>query len=209
MTIRTPGDELNAEIAKLSPDGAVTWLVQVTLPGGEVLRFCRFARTVTFLGFDWQPFPFNEPNIRHDGNGELVTSRLSYADPSGFMADLIRRNNQLDDAPVILYKVLTSLLATPTDGSGRLNYLRYDFIVARVVTNRLGGELELGKKPVESQPVPAKLGTRGTCPWTYKGPDCAYAGGLATCDRSWDGANGCITHDNAVNFGGFPGKPKQ
>lgn len=209
MSTRPAGDELNAEIAKLSPDGAVSWLVQITLPGGEVLRLARLNSPVTFLGFTWSPFPFNEPTIRQDQNGELVTSRISYADPTGFMADLVRTNNQLDDAPVILYQVITSLLTTPTDGSGRLNYLRFDFVVARVLTTRLGGEIELGKKPVESQPVPAKLGYRNTCQWTYRGSECAYAGVLTTCDRSWDGANGCITHDNAANFGGFPGKPKR
>lgn len=209
MTIRIPGDELNEEIARLNPSGASTWLVAVTLPGGEILRFCRSSSAVEFLGYSWTPFPFNEPSIRQDQNGELVTSRISYADPTGFMADLIRVNNQLDDAAVTLYHVFTSLTATPTDGSGRLNYLRFDFIVARVMTSRKGGEIELGKVPVESQPVPAKLANRWTCPWTYKDADCAYAGGLATCDRSWDGANGCITHDNAANFGGFPGKPRQ
>ena len=74
MTIRIPGDELNEEIARLNPSGASTWLVAVTLPGGEILRFCRSSSAVEFLGYSWTPFPFNEPSIRQDQNGELVTS---------------------------------------------------------------------------------------------------------------------------------------
>jgi phage-related protein len=42
-----------------------------------------------------------------------------------------------------------------------------------------------------------------TCRYrVFKGPECKYAGGTTTCDRTLDT---CTTLANTVNFGGFPG----
>jgi phage-related protein len=35
----------------------------------------------------------------------------------------------------------------------------------------------------------------------------AYSGGLATCDHTLDGANGCRAHEHSRNYGGFPALP--
>jgi hypothetical protein len=38
-----------------------------------------------------------------------------------------------------------------------------------------------------------------SCPWTFKGTECAYPGTETWCDQSW---NRCDTLGNSVNFGG-------
>lgn len=38
-----------------------------------------------------------------------------------------------------------------------------------------------------------------SCPWSYKGPECGYAGSLATCDKSFDD---CLAHGMQDNYGG-------
>lgn len=43
-----------------------------------------------------------------------------------------------------------------------------------------------------------------TCPWTFKGTRCAYAGVETWCDQSWDR---CVTLVNTPQFGGFPYLP--
>jgi phage-related protein len=52
---------------------------------------------------------------------------------------------------------------------------------------------------------PKRLYYQSTCMWQYKGVLCQYAGALPTCDLSYNGTNGCITHVNQVRYGGFPG----
>ncbi|OPY78296.1 MAG: hypothetical protein A4E65_02319 [Syntrophorhabdus sp. PtaU1.Bin153] len=43
------------------------------------------------------------------------------------------------------------------------------------------------------------------CPWTFKGTECAYAGAVTTCDKSWDA---CVAMVNEANYGGFRWIPK-
>ncbi len=52
---------------------------------------------------------------------------------------------------------------------------------------------------------PIRKQRKNRCAWRYKGAKCGYTGGLATCDYTLDGANGCIAHNNTQRFGGFPG----
>lgn len=203
-----PGSELRAEIAKLSPDGYVAWLAAVELFGGEVLRIARTQLPVTFLGEEWQPFPFDEPQIREDASGELISTRVGFVDPTGYIVDLIRKNNGLADRRVTLYKVPTALLNTPIDGMSRRNYLEHQFTVNSVTTSRTGATLELGAMSAVRLAVPQLLAGRNTCRWAYRGTECGYTGPLPTCDRTWDSANGCLAHDNAARTGLFPGIPR-
>lgn len=41
------------------------------------------------------------------------------------------------------------------------------------------------------------------CILEYKGCACGYSGDLPGCDKSWDGANGCVAHGNEERFGGI------
>lgn len=203
-----PGSDLLAELCKLSPDGYIAWLAAVELFGGEILRVARTQQPVTFLGETWQPFPFDEPTIRQDVSGELLSTRLSFADPTGYIVDVIRKNNALADRRVTLFKVSTALLATPTDGMSRRNYLTYVFTVVSCTTARTGATVELGSTSAVRLAVPQLLAGRNTCRWAYRGAECGYTGPLPTCDRTWDSSNGCLAHSNQARFGGFPGIPR-
>jgi len=39
-----------------------------------------------------------------------------------------------------------------------------------------------------------------TCPWTFKGTNCGYAGALTSCDKSW---TQCTERARTADFGGF------
>jgi len=65
--------------------------------------------------------------------------------------------------------------------------------------------LTLGSRnPLKSR-FPARIQWRDRCAWAYKSKECGYAGGLATCDYSLQGDNGCAVHNNTKRFGAFPG----
>lgn len=64
---------------------------------------------------------------------------------------------------------------------------------------------ELGAENLLDRQFPARRQFRDRCGWAYKGAECRYSGGIATCDYTLSGSNGCKAHNNAINFGGFPG----
>lgn len=68
-----------------------------------------------------------------------------------------------------------------------------------IVTFNLGAENPLTKR------CPKRLQYREICSFGYKSTECGYAGALPYCDFTLTGDNGCIAHDNATNYGGFPG----
>lgn len=63
----------------------------------------------------------------------------------------------------------------------------------------------LGAPSLLAFDFPRRRQTKDFCQWQYKGVECAYTGGMTTCDRTLKGENGCEAHDNVANFGGFPG----
>src|SRR5205085_10528274 len=68
-----------------------------------------------------------------------------------------------------------------------------------VVTFTLGAENPLALN------FPRHRQFKGRCVWRYKGYGCQYTGTKPTCDYTLDGDNGCVAHDNAINFRGLPG----
>lgn len=60
----------------------------------------------------------------------------------------------------------------------------------------------LGSENLVDRKFPGRRQLR-RCGWVYKSPECRYSGGLASCDYTLEGANGCRAHNNAINFGGY------
>lgn len=63
----------------------------------------------------------------------------------------------------------------------------------------------LGAENTLSKTFPRRRQTRDFCQWRYKSTDCGYTGGLATCDLTLRGTNGCDAHSNTIRFGAFSG----
>ncbi len=69
-----------------------------------------------------------------------------------------------------------------------------------VASWNLGAENPLRKM------FPLRKQEKDQCGFRYKQSDtCGYVGSKPTCDLSLDGANGCRAHNNAPNYGAFPG----
>lgn len=64
---------------------------------------------------------------------------------------------------------------------------------------------QLGAENAIMSTFPRRQQRRDFCQWRYKSTECGYTGPLATCDMTLQGPNGCNTHGNTINFGGFPG----
>lgn len=63
----------------------------------------------------------------------------------------------------------------------------------------------LGTQSMLGREIPRRRQLKDRCSWRYKSAECGYTGGLADCDYTLNGPNGCSAHNNTINFGGFPG----
>lgn len=63
----------------------------------------------------------------------------------------------------------------------------------------------LGMQNLIDQKFPGRTQFRDRCGLRYKGSECGYVGPLPTCSYTLTGSNGCQAHNNAPQFGGFPG----
>lgn len=75
---------------------------------------------------------------------------------------------------------------------------------ARSGTNDWSVSFQIGVENPLALRFPPRTQFRDYCGWKYKGRECGYAGDMPSCDFSFHGANGCIEHDNARRYGGFP-----
>ena len=80
------------------------------------------------------------------------------------------------------------------------------FQVTGASSNGYSISFELGVENFLAKQCPRRLQRQDFCGWQYKEPDtCKYTGSMLTCDRTLEGVNGCMAHNNTINFGGYPG----
>jgi len=79
------------------------------------------------------------------------------------------------------------------------------FKVISSSANNYSVTLKLGADNPLVHRFPSRFQFRDRCQWQYKSAECGYVGATTTCDFSLGDSNGCITHSNSLNFGGFPG----
>lgn len=79
------------------------------------------------------------------------------------------------------------------------------FEVTNATASDYSASFTLGAESGLAKIFPRRRQMRDYCAWRYKGAECGYAGGLASCDLTLQGTNGCAAHNNTLRFGGFPG----
>lgn len=80
------------------------------------------------------------------------------------------------------------------------------FQVIGAVAQEYRAQFTLGAENEAIRTFPRRRQTRDFCQWRYRDADtCGYSGGLATCDLTLQGPNGCAAHNNTGNFGAYPG----
>lgn len=142
--------------------------------------------------------------------GDLPQVQLSANDIGGVIRDKMNLYSGGVGFGVKLYIVHTSELfgATPGESIGSPHASTSEIEETFLVTNGsvTGAQItfKLGDKNELAKAFPRRRQLRDFCQWRYKGEQCRYVGGLTSCDRTLQGANGCATHVNTENFGGFP-----
>lgn len=187
---------------KIYTDEAFLFLLMIEVKDSsdtlvDTIYLVKNSENVIFNGNTYTASNF-EVHINVEANKEPDVS-ISAQDQTRTIQNYLDQYDGLVKSVVTLMVVHEGILPSG-DPEFEENFLVISSDVSEYVVN-----LKLGTESAVAQRFPNYRQFRNRCAWKYKGLRCKYAGPLATCDYTRDGANGCIAHDNEANFGGFPG----
>jgi phage-related protein len=172
-------------------------LDRVTRTVSETLRLAHNNENIVFRGLTYQAAAFDFSVTR--GKNELPVISLTIEDQTQVIQGLLQESQGGVDYPVRIYIVSSVNPDTPEMEENFTVIAAHTSSDSYAVTFDLGAENPLGLR------FPAHMQFRNRCRWLYKSPQCGYAGSKTSCDLTFDGANGCKAHANALRYGGFPG----
>jgi phage-related protein len=190
--------DVTAAIA--SAELAVCHLYTLTV-GGTTYRLCDLDRAVSSGGNAYSPGTLDGANIAHDQDGLSLSATLNVADLDDAWIDRFQTSGAVGHAVTIDYAFLntttwallgtavpvfigqTTAVSRDSDGQTVISCKSYD--------DRLNKEFPITKY------LP-------TCQYRrFKGNECQYTGGTATCDRTFATCNAGGGINNGKHFGGF------
>lgn len=190
---------LTAEKNKLDSTSAWLPLVTVYVTATEILRLVPNPTNIVFRGETYVAFGLEIDGITQDAKGGLHDVAISVANVTREISAYVEFN-ELRGARVELLYVNSANLADP---DAVVAEERYEIMSIQVKGNRFV-TFNLGHDRIQQHPFPGGRFLRDNCRWIYKSVECGYSGGLASCDKILEGANGCRAHVNVPRFGGFP-----
>jgi phage-related protein len=162
----------------------------------ETLYLVRNSESIVWNGHTYQPVPFDIELKEESGVLQSVT--LSITDYSR----MVMQRMQLYGGGVG-FTVTVSVVNAGNLGQGP--EVQEFFEVVGAEANAYVCAFTLGAENAIAHSFPRRKQTKDYCQWRYKGPECAYAGAMPSCDLSLKGPNGCEAHNNAPRFGAFRG----
>jgi lambda family phage minor tail protein L len=173
-------------------------LLAVTFPDSSVIYLCNNTEDVTFQGQVYSAIPFDIDVLAQDNQGKIPNVQLRISNVTRAMQAYLEAYEGGIGASVLLSIVNTAYLTE--------NYANLQLTLEVVgsssdsqwVTFSLGPPNPLTKR------FPPDIYMALNCRWVrnFKGVECKYAGGAATCKGTYAD---CQTKGNLANFGGFPG----
>lgn len=157
----------------------------------------------------------NDENIAFGGNlylaanfvieidqtqGEEPTVTVTAVDPTRTIASRLEAYAGGMYSSVRMTVVNTSRLDKPAE-------LTQDFEITGATTeeNSYTSTITLGSENPFQIRFPLHAQFRDRCCWRFKSKQCGYTGAATKCSYTLEGADGCRTKGNNLNFGGEPG----
>lgn len=219
MTI--PADELQS----LSPTAVIELfeLDATNIPGGSLYRFHagtnEIGTAIVWQGNSYTPYPIKAEGFEITTKGTLPRPSISVANVDGMLGMLVADLEDLIGAVVTRKRTLLKFLDAANfaggnpDANPSVAYPDDIYEVERKISETKSAVVfELvASLDAHGQMLPKRIIQATICGWVYKGTECGYSGGLATCNKSYNstsGDGGCRQHfplPAALPFGGFLG----
>ena len=162
----------------------------------ETLRFARNNEDITYRGFTYQKSAFSF-KVGESAEG-VPDVTVGFMDPTRVV---IRKIDEREGGAGWVMRIL---MIASNDLTSEPEIEEMVFVMGASI-NGYQVSFRLGARSPLTMRFPARMQWKDRCQWIYKGEECGYTGGLATCDYSLQGSNGCAAHNNTNRFGGFPG----
>ena len=190
--------ELHASLIDPYSGGAWIWLVEITIPGYSPIRYARNTENVIYAGALYTAYNFQVGIAKLASNGSVPRISLSVAQDA---------NCTLED----------KVNATQGAGGGTVKIIRTheDFFDTRITeceqlvriltcnSDTQAVYFQLGIPNPLLRKIPLRRGSSKICPYAtpslFKGPECQYAGGDATCVGTYEA---CCDKSNEEHWGG-------
>lgn len=186
---------------RIASDVAFIMLVEVDVTDGagtlvETLYFAKNTEDFSYQGNLYKRCGFNFQITESAQRVEEIS--LDLRDPSMTVANKLDQYDGGVGWRIRMMLVNTGNVTQPPEAE------QSAFVMGSKVKG-YGASLTLGSRNPLKTRFPARVQWRDRCAWRYKSTECGYEGGIATCDYSLQGDNGCAAHNNSHRFGGFPG----
>jgi phage-related protein len=170
-------------------------LVAIAAWGGATVRYAASDAAVTFGGnaYGARPFRVGLPEASQEGGDPRVT--LSLANHDLALSALCAAADPVGCAVTLTATFLDALTTSRTLLSG-LVVDSYGLTEEACTLTLVPGATGLRAR------VPGRRAAR-TCPWTFKGTECGYAGADASCLHTDEDCAARTGGSNLANFGGF------
>lgn len=191
--------DLITEKNKLTSSSAWLLLLVVEVSADTILRFAQNPEAVVFRGETYSPFAMKIEDIAQDLKGSLHEVSVSVSNVTREVSAYIEFHDLLG-ARVTLLCVNSAHVA---NDAAVVFEEHYEITEIKIKGSQFATFM-LGHDRISQHQFPSGRFFRDNCRWIYKSAECGYAGGLATCSKNLNGANGCRAHANVPRFGGFP-----
>lgn len=162
----------------------------------ETMHITHNTDSVIFNGFAYQPASFDIELKEESGAQQSV--KLSIKDYTKAVQQRMQLYAGGVGFGVTVMVVNADALSQPPEISEFFEVVGAESS-SYVCSFTLGAENNITKN------FPRRRQSKDFCQWRYKGDECGYGGAMLSCDLTLKGGNGCKAHNNAVNFGAFPG----
>ena len=193
------------QIGALSNQYPFVWLFEVRVPSDPVERILianhtadvAFGQDSTGADIIYEKWPFDVEDLSEDTGASLPGITISISNITREIQAFIEEYDGLEGEPCKLQLVNVTTLASGA-------YLEYS---AQILTSQADESVvavEIGSYDLQRQVFPSNRAIKLFCRHRYQGIRCGYTGSLPTCDKSLNGPDGCVVHENEDSFGGFP-----
>lgn len=221
--------DINAELQSLTPNALIELFILDTSVIGFATIDYFFAGTdinrlpIVFQGISYQPIPLEASGFEFSGQGATPKPTLTVSNAGGIISATALQYNDLVGAKVTRKRTFMKFLddqptADPTQELAQDVY----FVNRKVSENAIEVQFELTTSfDLVGLMLPSRQVMQNSCPWIYKGPECAWvpvAGkyfDFSDAPQTLPGADSCgkrLTScqlrqgaTNQITFGGFPG----
>jgi lambda family phage minor tail protein L len=206
------------------------WLYEIEVPTSPPTRY-RFARhnqAITFNGNEYVPFPIGHAATTENTKGDLPSVSLTLSNIGREVSSVLETYEGLIGQSVRI------MMVSLEDLDSSESVLKEDYEILSVSAKEDNISASLGTYNALRATFPAQRAIRDHCRHVYRSAECGYslASGdaqyLSSCDKSFDGVNGCVVHGisekdsteaggaagtdpelHPQRFGGYPGLPRR